>query len=67
MLPNNNKYSNCQHVNESSPLTIRTLIKELKPGESLYVYKDSSGGKNDTDFVGVFTKFDNKEKDNKLI
>lgn len=44
-----------QHLSQSSPVILKTLCKDVKPGESLYIHKDGTGGVHDEDFVGVFT------------
>lgn len=56
-MDTNTRFQDHQHVNESSSLTIKTICKELKPGESLYIHKDGSQGINNEDFIAVFTKF----------
>lgn len=47
------------HLNQSSPFTIRSLCEDVKPGKSLYIYRDGTGGLRDEDFVGAFRMWKN--------
>ena len=63
----NASFANCQHVSDTSPLTIETLCKEMKPGQTLAIHKHDTLGIHNQDYVGVFHFFESpidKESNN---
>lgn len=54
----NASFANCQHVSDTSPLTIETICKEMKPGQTLAIHKHDTLGIHNQDYVGVFHFFE---------
>lgn len=56
-IPENAKFANLQHVSSATSATIRSLCRDLRPGETLAVHKPFTQDIHNDDFIAVFHLF----------